>query len=119
MPVPNGGKDMQTNVKNLNEAIKILLDKEIEFINVAHLPVEFKHTTQREEPLHYYFMNSDRRDVAYYTPSCKSLWIHDEPRIWDEYFLDRVEWMGQEETKKRKEIVKTLDLPTECDSMHD
>jgi hypothetical protein len=97
---------MQTNVKNKTEAIKILLDKDIDFVNVAHLPIEYKHLAIREEPLHYYFMNSDNKDVAYYTPSCNSIFIHDEPREWDETFISRMEWLGQEETKKLKEITK-------------
>ena len=77
---------------DFNEAQELLQQNNIGFIKVGDDYVELPSYGFKSHPflIHRYFLNNQNQDVAYYTPSIHSLFIHDAPRTWHQSFIDKL-----------------------------
>ena len=77
------------DVNCLGTAIEILQDRGVKFDRVICPLVESKdwrgHTV-KTRGVHSYFMQGEY-DVAYYTEAMRTLFVHENPRPWDQAYL--------------------------------
>ena len=100
-----------SNVTSVSQAIQILLERGIEFVDIAETPIYCKiyysNRIERKDSVHKYFMNEQNKDVAYYTPIMNTLFIHSEPRTWGQKYIDKAEFHGRERIARSKELILT------------